>query len=242
MKNLLLPLISIKEYISLNHKIYPYAMILGIALVLVGWGMGLFFAPIDAVQGHSYRIIYLHVPMAIYSQLIYWFMAIWSFCFLVWKIKIGPYMTISAAYVGCMVTFLALFSGSVWGIPTWGTWWQWDARITSTLILFIMYLGLISLHASFSNYEKADKLLSWLVIVGFVNIPIIKKSVDWWSTLHQSASITLTDKPSIDPSMLYPLIGSIIGFFGLIICLVILSSYVQILKRESTKSWLKDYV
>ena len=92
MKNLLLPLISIKEYISLNQKIYPYAMIFGIALVLVGWGLGLFFAPIDAVQGNSYRIIYLHVPMAIYSQLIYWFMAIWSFCFLVWKIKIGPSM------------------------------------------------------------------------------------------------------------------------------------------------------
>ena len=158
MKNLLLPLISIKEYISLNHKIYPYAMILGIALVLVGWGMGLFFAPIDAVQGHSYRIIYLHVPMAIYSQLIYWFMAIWSFCFLVWKIKIGPYMTISAAYVGCMVTFLALFSGSVWGIPTWGTWWQWDARITSTFILLIMYIALLTINSSFQNINKADQI------------------------------------------------------------------------------------
>ena len=105
-----------------------------------------------------------------------------------------------------------------------------------------MYLGLISLHNSFSNYEKADKLLSWLVIVGAVNIPIIKKSVDWWSTLHQSASITLTDKPSIDPVMLYPLIGSIIGFFGLIICLVLLSSKNQILIREKNKSWIKDYV
>ena len=105
-----------------------------------------------------------------------------------------------------------------------------------------MYLGLISLHNSFSNSEKADKLLSWLVIVGFVNIPIIKKSVDWWSTLHQSASITLTEKPSIDPVMLYPLIGSIIGFFGLIICLIILSSKYQIIKRERKKSWIKDYV
>ena len=105
-----------------------------------------------------------------------------------------------------------------------------------------MYLGLISLNNSFSNFEKADKLLSWLVIVGFINIPIIKKSVDWWSTLHQSASITLTDKPSIDPSMLYPLIGSMIGFFGLISCLVIASSKLQIFKREKTKSWIKDYV
>ena len=127
-------------------------------------------------------------------------------------------------------------------IPTWGTWWQWDARITSTLILFIMYLGLISLHNSFSNFEKADKLTSWLVIIGAVNIPIIKKSVDWWSTLHQSASITLTEKPTIDVLMLYPLIGSMVGFLGLITCLVLTSSKYQILIREKTKSWIRDYV
>jgi len=218
MKNLLLPLISIKEYISLNHKIYPYAMILGIALVLVGWGMGLFFAPIDAVQGHSYRIIYLHVPMAIYSQLIYWFMAIWSFCFLVWKIKIGPFMTISAAYVGCMVTFLALFSGSVWGIPTWGTWWQWDARITSTFILLIMYIALLTINSSFQNINKADQITAWVVLVGVINIPIIKKSVDWWSTLHQPASISLSSESSIDSSMLIPLSISIVGVGLFFIC------------------------
>ena len=232
MKNLLLPLISIKEYISLNHKIYPYAMVLGIALVLVGWGMGLFFAPIDAVQGHSYRIIYLHVPMAIYSQLIYWFMAIWSFCFLVWKIKIGPYMTISAAYVGCMVTFLALFSGSVWGIPTWGTWWQWDARITSTFILLIMYIALLTINSSFQNINKADQITAWVVLVGVINIPIIKKSVDWWSTLHQPASISLSSESSIDSSMLIPLSISIVGVGLFLFALGLKVSRLMILKRE----------
>ena len=232
MKNLLLPLISIKEYISLNHKIYPYSMILGIALVLVGWGMGLFFAPIDAVQGHSYRIIYLHVPMAIYSQLIYWFMAIWSFCFLVWKIKIGPYMTISAAYVGCMVTFLALFSGSVWGIPTWGTWWQWDARITSTFILLIMYIALLTINSSFQNINKADQITAWVVLVGVINIPIIKKSVDWWSTLHQPASISLSSESSIDSSMLIPLSISIVGVGLFLFALGLKVSRLMILKRE----------
>lgn len=232
MKNLLLPLISIKEYISLNHKIYPYAMILGISLVLVGWGMGLFFAPIDAVQGHSYRIIYLHVPMAIYSQLIYWFMAIWSFCFLVWKIKIGPYMTISAAYVGCMVTFLALFSGSVWGIPTWGTWWQWDARITSTFILLIMYIALLTINSSFQNINKADQITAWVVLVGVINIPIIKKSVDWWSTLHQPASISLSSESSIDSSMLIPLSISIVGVGLFLFALGLKVSRLMILKRE----------
>lgn len=232
MKNLLLPLISIKEYISLNHKIYPYAMIFGIALVLVGWGLGLFFAPIDAVQGHSYRIIYLHVPMAIYSQLIYWFMAIWSFCFLVWKIKIGPYMTISAAYVGCMVTFLALFSGSVWGIPTWGTWWQWDARITSTFILLIMYIALLTINSSFQNINKADQITAWVVLVGVINIPIIKKSVDWWSTLHQPASISLSSESSIDSSMLIPLSISIVGVGLFLFALGLKVSRLMILKRE----------
>ena len=232
MKNLLLPLISIKEYISLNHKIYPYAMIFGIALVLVGWGLGLFFAPIDAVQGHSYRIIYLHVPMAIYSQLIYWFMAIWSFCFLVWKIKIGPYMTISAAYVGCMVTFLALLSGSVWGIPTWGTWWQWDARITSTFILLIMYIALLTINSSFQNINKADQITAWVVLVGVINIPIIKKSVDWWSTLHQPASISLSSESSIDSSMLIPLSISIVGVGLFLFALGLKVSRLMILKRE----------
>ena len=234
MKNLLLPLISIKEYISLNHKIYPYAMIFGIALVLVGWGLGLFFAPIDAVQGNSYRIIYLHVPMAIYSQLIYWFMAIWSFCFLVWKIKIGPYMTISAAYVGCMVTFLALFSGSVWGIPTWGTWWQWDARITSTFILLIMYIALLTINSSFQNINKADQITAWVVLVGVINIPIIKKSVDWWSTLHQPASISLSSESSIDSSMLIPLSISIVGVGLFLFSLGLKVSRLMILKREET--------
>ena len=121
-----------------------------------------------------------------------------------------------------------------------GTWWQWDARITSTLILFIMYLGLISLHASFENKDKADKFFSVLVLIGVVNIPIIKKSVDWWSTLHQSASITLTSKPAIDPAMLYPLMFSIVTFIGLIFGLVVLSSQNEILKREKYKSWVKN--
>jgi len=224
------------------NRAYKYIFYLSLVIYIFSLIWGLLFTSEDFVQGNSYRIIYLHVPASFLSQSLYAVMAIASVIYLVWRVKLAAYLIISIAPIGAIVTFIALFSGSVWGIPTWGTWWQWDARITSTLILFIMYLGLISLHASFSNYEKADKLLSWLVIVGFVNIPIIKKSVDWWSTLHQSASITLTDKPSIDPSMLYPLIGSIIGFFGLIICLVILSSNVQILKRESTKSWLKDYV
>ena len=233
---------SPKTYLFQVNKAYRYIFYISLIIYSFSLIWGLLFTPEDFIQGNSYRIIYLHVPASFISQSLYAIMAIASITYLIWRVKLAAYFIIAIAPIGAMTTFIALISGSIWGIPTWGTWWQWDARITSTLILFIMYLGLISLHNSFSNYEKADKLLSWLVIVGFVNIPIIKKSVDWWSTLHQSASITLTDKPSIDPSMLYPLIGCIIGFFGLIICLVILSSKYQIFKRERKKSWVKEYV
>ena len=233
---------SPKTYLFQINRIYKYIFYFSLFVYIFSLVWGILFTQEDFVQGNSFRIIYLHVPASFLSQSIYAAMAISSVIYLIWRVKLSAYLILAMAPIGALVTFLALFSGSVWGIPTWGTWWQWDARITSTLILFIMYLGLISLHNSFSNHEKADKLLSWLVIVGFVNIPIIKKSVDWWSTLHQSASITLTDKPTIDPSMLYPLIGSIIGFFGIVICLIIISSKVQIFKREKTKSWIKDYV
>ena len=233
---------SPKTYLFQVNKFYNYIFFISVFIYISSITWGLLFTPEDFVQGNSFRIIYLHVPASFLSQSLYAAMAVSSIVYLVWRVKLAAYLIIAIAPIGAMTTFIALISGSIWGIPTWGTWWQWDARITSTLILFIMYLGLISFHNSFSNYEKADKLLSWLVIVGAVNIPIIKKSVDWWSTLHQSASITLTNKPSIDPSMLYPLIGSIIGFFGLIICLVLLSSKYQILTREKTKSWIKDYV
>ena len=224
------------------ERAYKFILYSSLIIYIVSLIWGLLFTQEDFVQGNSYRIIYLHVPASFLSQSLYILMAVASFVYIVWRVKLAAYLVISIAPIGALTTFIALTSGSIWGIPTWGTWWQWDARITSTLILFIMYLGLISLHSSFSNYEKADKLLSWLAIVGAINIPIIKKSVDWWSTLHQSASITLTDKPSIDPSMLYPLIGSMIGFFVIIISLVIISSKYQIFLREKNKSWIKEYV
>jgi len=131
-----------------------------------------------------------------------------------------------------MVTFLALFSGSVWGIPTWGTWWQWDARITSTFILLIMYIALLTINSSFQNINKADQITAWVVLVGVINIPIIKKSVDWWSTLHQPASISLSSESSIDSSMLIPLIISIVGVGIFLFSLGLKVSRLMILKRE----------
>ena len=231
---------SPKSYFGIANKIVrPFLVIFFLAYTAsLVWGI--FFTPPDAIQGNSYRIIYMHVPASFVAQMLFIAMAVTSSVFLIWKLKLAAYVSKSIAPIGALITFFALFSGSVWGIPTWGTWWQWDARITSTLILFIMYLGLISLHASFENKEKADKFFSVLVLIGVVNIPIIKKSVDWWSTLHQSASITFTDKPTIDPVMLYPLLFSIISFIGLIFSLVILSSQYEILKREKYKNWVRE--
>ena len=232
---------SAKTYIETCDKYFLFVFIPSIVLIIAGWYWGIFIAPPDAVQGDSYRIIYLHVPSSIYAQLIYWIMAAWSAIYLIWKVKLAAYLTKSAAYVGLLVTFLALFSGSVWGIPTWGTWWQWDARITSTLILFLMYLGLIALHDSFNNQNKADNLMSILTIVGCVNLPIIKKSVDWWSTLHQPASITLSDNPAIDPAMLYPLILCIVSFGFVLISMGVLVSKIIIFNREKNRNWVKSY-
>ena len=231
---------SPKSYFAIANKFGKPVLVFFFLLYLGALVWGLFFTPPDVIQGDSYRIIYMHVPASFMAQILFVVMAITSAVFLIWKLKLAAYVSKSIAPIGAIITFFALFSGSIWGIPTWGTWWQWDARITSTLILFIMYLGLISLHASFENKDKADKFFSVLVLIGVVNIPIIKKSVDWWSTLHQSASITLTSKPAIDPVMLYPLMFSIVSFIGLIFGLVVLSSQYEILKREKYKSWVKN--
>ena len=233
---------SPKSFVQLTQTLYPFFIVLGVCMLTLGWVWGLLFAPQDAVQGNSYRIIFLHVPSVIFAELIYFFMAVCALMHLVWRVKLAAYLIKSAAPIGAMITFLGLFSGSIWGIPTWGTWWQWDARITSTLILFIMYLGILTLHGSFSNKEKADRLMSILVVIGVINIPIIKKSVDWWSTLHQPASITVSGGSSIDPSMLYPLLISIIGLGFTLISLGILTSRSYIFNREKNKKWIQDSV
>ncbi|MDA7575765.1 heme ABC transporter permease CcmC [Gammaproteobacteria bacterium] len=233
---------SPKSFVNLTEKLYPFFIIFGVTMLTLGWIWGLLFAPQDAVQGNSYRIIFFHVPSVIFAELIYFFMAVCALMHIVWRVKLAAYLIKSAAPIGAMITFIGLFSGAIWGIPTWGTWWQWDARITSTLILFIMYLGVLTLHGSFSNLEKADRLMSILVIIGVVNIPIIKKSVDWWSTLHQPASISVSESSSIDPSMLYPLLISIIGLGFILISLGILSSRSYILIREKNKKWVSEHV
>jgi heme exporter protein C len=180
------------------------------------WGL-LYTAP-DFRQGNSYRIIYIHVPAAVVALAGYYVMAMAGAISLIWKMKMADIAMQAAAPVGAALTFIALVTGSIWGKPTWGTWWVWDARITSMLILLFLYLGVIALYEAYDNKAAAARACAVLALVGTVNIPIIYKSVDWWYSLHQPASIKFTGSSSIDPSMLYPLLLCIVAFYALFTC------------------------
>lgn len=220
----------------------PWLALLSLGLLLVGCVWGLAFAPADFRQGNSYRIIYIHVPAAFLALAGYYIMAISGAIGLIWKMKL-PFMVMrSAAPIGAILTFVSLVTGSIWGKPTWGTWWEWDARITSMLILFFLYLGMIALQQAFQSRDAADKAGAVLALVGMVNIPIIYKSVDWWYTLHQPASIKFIGKSTIDPSMLYPLLVMVIGFYALYALVLLLYTRVEILRRESRTQWVADLV
>lgn len=220
----------------------PWLALLSLGLLLVGCVWGLAFAPADFRQGNSYRIIYIHVPAAFLALAGYYIMAISGAIGLIWKMKL-PFMVMrSAAPIGAILTFVSLVTGSIWGKPTWGTWWEWDARITSMLILFFLYLGMIALQQAFQSRDAADKAGAVLALVGTVNIPIIYKSVDWWYTLHQPASIKFIGKSTIDPSMLYPLLVMVIGFYALYALVLLLYTRVEILRRESRTQWVADLV
>lgn len=220
----------------------PWLAVLSIALLVTGAVWGLAFAPADFKQGNSYRIIYIHVPAAFLALAGYYIMAISGAVGLIWKMKL-PFMVMkSAAPIGALLTFVSLVTGSIWGKPTWGTWWEWDARITSMLILFFLYLGMIALQQAFTHRDTADKSSAVLALVGMVNIPIIYKSVDWWNTLHQPATIKFTSKSSIDPSMLYPLLTMVIGFYVFYALVLLLNTRVEILRRENRTQWVNDLI
>ena len=201
------------------------------------WGIG--FSPTDYKQGDVYRIIYIHVPSAILAESIYIFMAISGFISMVWRAKIAGMLINSAAPLGAGFTLVALLTGSIWGKTTWGTWWVWDARLTSTLILFFLYAAIIGLHSSIENKTKGDRAVSILAVLGVVIVPIIKKSVDWWQTLHQPSTFTLTSSPSMSPDMYLPLLVCVLGFYCLFIFMLTNSLRAEIISRERDKSWVK---
>lgn len=209
-------------------------------LLCVGsvWALG--YSPRDYQMGDSYRIIYVHVPSAILAQSIFIAMAVASAILLVWKIKVADMAARVMAPFGAAMTFLALFSGSLWGVPTWGTWWTWDARLTSMLIQLFLYLGVIALRGAFGNADQGAKAVAVLTLVGVVNIPIIKYSVVWWNTLHQPATFTLTQPPAMVASMWMPLLVMVLGFYCFFIALTLYRLRNEILRRESRTRWVQE--
>lgn len=194
------------RFSRLAATMLPWVATGTVILFVVGLYFALFASPADYQQGESVRIMYVHVPAAWVALACYTFIAVMSGVSLIWKHPLADIAARSAAPLGAGFTVIVLATGSLWGKPTWGTWWVWDARLTSVLVLLFLYLGHISLTHAFDNPARGAKAAAILALVGFVNIPIIKFSVDWWNTLHQPASLTRLDGPAIDPSMLTPLL------------------------------------
>ena len=216
----------------------PWLWTLTLVLLTAGlvWGLG--YAPQDAKQGNSFRIIYLHVPVSFLALAGYYLMAIAGAIGLIWKMKLSYMVMKSAAPIGAALTFLALFTGAVWGKPTWGTYWVWDARITSMLILLFLYLGVLALQYAFHSQESGNKASAILALVGTVNIPIIYKSVDWWYTLHQPATIKFTSAPSMHIDTFQPLLLMIVALYSFYALALILFTRAEILQRERKATWV----
>lgn len=210
-----------------------------IALV-TGLYLGLYVAPADYEQGDSYRIIFIHVPAAWMSMFVYVVMAISSAIFLIWRLKIADVVAVASAPIGAAFTAVALLTGSFWGKPMWGTWWIWDARLTSELILLFLYLGYMALRGAMETPQGAARAAGILAVVGVVNIPIIHFSVEWWNTLHQPATITKLDKPSMHISMLKPLLIMVLSFQMLYFYNLMVRVRTIILDREARTSWVAE--
>ena len=205
--------------LSLNNNLISSLLIAMILVILVGLIYALFISPPDYIQGDSVRIMYVHVPSSFIALGCFGFIGIASIGNLIFKIKFMSLLAKSLAPIGCAFSLISIVTGSLWGKPTWGTWWVWDARLTSMVILFLFYIAYILTWKFVNNFEKANKVSSIIGILGLLNLPIIKYSVNWWNTLHQPSSITLTSAPTIHYTMLIPLI---IMFLAMIIYLLII--------------------
>lgn len=233
---------SPKWFFHKTQRLQLWLAALAVILLLTGTCWGLAFAPEDFKQGNSFRIFYIHVPSAILAQSIFMAMAIAGSIGLIWRIKLAHIFVEVAAPIGASITLLALVTGAVWGKPTWGTWWVWDARLTSTLIQFFIYLGIISLYQSIENRDTAAKATAVACLVGVVNLPIIKFSVNWWNTLHQPATFKLTEAPSMSAEMYIPGLVMLVGFYMFFALLVVIRMRTEILQREKGAFWVREYL
>lgn len=233
-------LASPKYFYEISTKLLPW--LFGCFVVSLGYGLvaGLYLAPPDYQQGEVFRIIYVHVPSAVMSLGIYVVMATAAAVGLIWRIKLAQILFKNSVPIGAALTCLALLTGALWGQPTWGTWWLWDARMTSELILLFLYFGVMTLQSAIPNVEKGMRASSILVLVGIADLPIIHYSVYWWNTLHQKSTLLKLQKPSIAPEMLYPLLAMILAFSLFYIIVLILRSRNELLLKERKATWVKE--
>jgi heme exporter protein C len=231
---------SPRYFYNIAGRFIPWLAASCLLFILAGLYYGLIVAPPDYQQGDSYRIMFIHVPAAWMSMFVYVVMAGAGLIGLVWHIKLAEMIAISSATIGASFTFLALVTGSLWGKPMWGTWWVWDARLTSELILLFLYLGVIALYNAVEDKRTAARATAILALVGVVNIPIIHFSVEWWNTLHQGSTVTKLGAPSIDISMLIPLLLMAVAFKLYYATVVLMRARCEVLERERNTQWVRE--
>ena len=217
----------------------PWGFGLGLAMMAVGAYLGLFVAPADYQQGDSFRILYIHVPAAWMSMAMFALMAFYGAIALVWRIKLCEILAMACAPIGAAFTVITLATGSIWGKPMWGTWWDWDPRLTSQLVLLFLYFGVIGLYAAIEDRRAAARAASLLAIVGVVMLPIIRYSVVWWNSLHQSQTIRVFGESSMDASMLPPLLWMVVGTKLWAIGSLLARARADNLQREAGKDWVR---
>jgi heme exporter protein C len=232
--------LSPKSFYATSGILLPWLIAAFCLCFAYGLIAGLFLAPADYQQGDGFRIIYVHVPSAFAAMLVYFIMAVSAVLTLVFRLKIAAICMSCSAQIGVWFTLLALVTGSIWGKPMWGTWWIWDARLTSVLILFFLYLGFLSLQSVISDPQSRDRAGAIIALVGVINLPIIHYSVIWWNTLHQGATLSKFATPSIAPSMLHPLLAMIAAFFLFYAVILFVRMRNQILLREMKSQWLRE--
>jgi heme exporter protein C len=233
---------SPQTFFPVAGRLAPWFFAAAVVLTMAGLYIGFFAAPTDAQQGESYRIIFIHVAAAWMSMFLYMVMAFWAAVGLVFNTRLSAMMANAVAPTGALFTFIALWSGSLWGKPTWGTWWVWDARLTSELILLFLYFGFMALGAAIDDKRRADRAIAVLALVGAVNIPIIYFSVNWWNTLHQGASVSLTRAPSMAATMFAGMIIMVFAFWMYSIAVSLWRVRCIILEREANTQWVAQYL
>jgi len=233
-------LVSPKKFFMLSNRLLPWLHVICFFSLSIGLTGGLLFVPADYVQGDGFRIIYVHAPCAFLSLFIYTVMAGAAVTGIVWRIKLAFLVLRRSAPIGALFTFLALLTGSIWGKPMWGTWWLWDARLTSELILLFLYLGILLFQAAIAHKHHGERAVAILTLVGFIDIPIIHYSVYWWNTLHQGATLNVFSKSAIDNSMLYPLLAMMIAFLAYYAAVLFMRLRYDLIMLDAKQHWLRN--